>query len=82
MPLVEWFRLWLFPPAPPTDVRVTQAPATATGMTPMVTDADIPADRRALLLGVQERHHEIINRLTAASARQQAERIRQQRADR
>lgn len=77
MPLVEWFRLWLFPPAPPADARVTQAPAIDEGMTPMVTEADIPPERRAILLGVQERHHRIINRLTAARGRQQlAERER------
>lgn len=72
MPLMAWFRLWLFPPAPPIDARVTHAPETGEGaMTPMVTAADIPAERRALLLGVQERQHRIINRLTAARARQQ-----------
>ncbi len=79
--LAEWFRLWFFPPAAPTDARVTHAPPTGTGMTPMVTDADIPAERRALLLGVQERHHQIISRLAAAHARKQVERIQERRRE-
>lgn len=77
MPLAEWFRLWLFPPAAPTDARVTQAPPTAEGMTPMVTDADIPPDRRAVLLGVQEHQHRILNLITAAHGYRQIERRRQ-----
>ena len=81
MSLGEWFRLWLFPPAPPVDARATTAPQMEAGtMTPMVTEAEIPPERRALLLGVQQRQHEIISRLTAARARRQMAEI--ERAER
>lgn len=75
--LVEWFRLWLFPPAPPTDARLTDAPPSPDGMTPLVTDEDIPADRRAIMLGIQKRQHGLLNRISGPYARQQMAERRQ-----
>ena len=69
MPVAAWFRLWLFPPAPAHDTRLTYAPALDEGITPMVTNEDIPPDRRAILLDVQQRQHEILNRLTSLRLR-------------
>lgn len=70
MPVSAWFRLWLYPPASPVSARLTDAPST-NGLTPVVTDVEIPPERLAMLKTIQERQHAIINRLQAARLRRE-----------
>lgn len=71
MPISAWFRLWLFPPAAPIDARLTNAPATSEGITPVVSDVEIPPERLRIIKEVQRRQHDIINRLQAARLRRE-----------
>jgi hypothetical protein len=79
MPLGAWFRLWLFPPAAPVNARLTNAPATTEGVTPVQSNVEIPSDRLAILKQVQERQHSIINRLTSARLRREVFQHRSER---
>lgn len=80
MPVSAWFRLWLFPPATPVAARLTDAPATE-GITPVVSEVEIPPDRLAVLKSVQERQHRIINRLQKARLRRELELRRERRGE-